>query len=676
MRGLLLRILLLCCWPALLPAAYAAALEQVTLQLKWKHQFQFAGYYAAQEKGYYRDAGFKVDIREAQAGLDPVDAVLRNDAQFGIGTSELLLDYAHGKPIVALAVIVQHSPLVLLARANKVRTIADLAGKRVMRLASERELEALLHRSGLGDDKIIPVDHSFDPGALIRGEVDAVSGYSTDETYLLDRAGFRYTLFSPRSAGIDFYGDTLFTSATLAQQQPARVAAFRDASLRGWRYAMAHPEEIADLILARYSTRHAREHLLFEAAELRKLMLPDLVEIGYMSPERWQGIGDVYTELGLADRSVDVSGFLAHDDKGMPMWLRPVLYGGLGVTLMAGLLAWRFAALARRLREEMQARQVTTDALRASEQKFRMLMEAAPFPVVISYVEGNRLAYVNRLCCERFRTDASVAIGEAAHDYWVNPAAREKFVRAIHTDGFVRDQEIELKTSDGERFWAYISAQLIHFEGKPAIFSSFNDITLRKRYESQLQSANRALSDQLAEIRNLQAKLSEQVVRDSLSGLHNRRYFDETCPRELARAQREGYPLALMLIDIDHFKQVNDTFGHPAGDEVLVSLATLLEQHARASDVVCRYGGEEFVLLMPDMALETALARADALRRSFEREAVRYGQFDICTTLSIGVSCFPDHGARADLLIEAADKALYAAKHAGRNRVLAAEVVT
>lgn len=665
------RFLLLLC--LVCGMAGAAEPERVTLQLKWKHQFQFAGYYVAQAKGYYREAGFEVTVREAQSGLSPVDAVLRNDAQYGVGTSELLLDYAHGKPVVALAVVIQHSPLVLLAKEGVVRSVADLRGKRVMRMATERELEALLARSGLGEDTIVPVDHSFDPASLMRGEVDAISGYATDETWLLQQAGFRYVLFSPRASGIDFYGDTLFTSAAMLQQRPERVAAFREASLRGWRYAMSHPEETADLILKEVSQRHTREHLLWEAEEMRKLMLPDLVELGYISRQRWERIGAIYAELGLIDGNFNLDGFLPEVKKTAPAWMLPVLLGGLGLTTLAAFLAWRFAALARRLREEMWARQATTDALRASERKFRSLMEDAPLPVVIAYVEDNTLAYVNKTASDMFETRREEAVGRQAPDYWVDPDARAAFVDAVRREGGVRDYIGELKGPQGQHFWAYISAQLTEFEGRPAIFTAFSDITLRKRYEQQLREANLALSEQLEEIGQLQSKLAEQVVRDPLTGLHNRRYLDETFPREIVRAQREGYPLALMVIDIDHFKQVNDTYGHPAGDEVLCSLSRHLLQFARASDVVCRYGGEEFILLLSDMSLAVAAERAEQLRQEFALSTVRYGRFEIRCTLSIGVSSFPEHGAHADALIASADRALYQAKHAGRNRVLRAE---
>jgi diguanylate cyclase (GGDEF)-like protein len=176
------------------------------------------------------------------------------------------------------------------------------------------------------------------------------------------------------------------------------------------------------------------------------------------------------------------------------------------------------------------------------------------------------------------------------------------------------------------------------------------------------------LQHQLDEIHRLQEELREQAVRDGLTNLFNRRYLDETLERELARAKREGYPLTLVMIDIDHFKRLNDTYGHQAGDIVLRELAGLLWGNVRAEDVPCRYGGEEFLVMLPRMPLETALERADAWRRAFQATRVPFGEFHLETTFSCGLSAYPEHARAPDELLRCCDEALYQAKHRGRNR--------
>lgn len=191
--------------------------------------------------------------------------------------------------------------------------------------------------------------------------------------------------------------------------------------------------------------------------------------------------------------------------------------------------------------------------------------------------------------------------------------------------------------------------------------------------EQALQAANGTLTRQLEEINVLQVKLSEQANRDPLTGLYNRRYLDSTMEREVARCKREGLSLSLMLIDIDHFKRINDTYGHQAGDEVLKHLAVMLADQARAGDVACRYGGEEFLLLLPGMPHVVALDRGEALRNAFDAATVAFGDFRIRATLSIGIATYPGHGISPQELIGGADQALYRAKTEGRNRVVGCE---
>jgi len=185
-----------------------------------------------------------------------------------------------------------------------------------------------------------------------------------------------------------------------------------------------------------------------------------------------------------------------------------------------------------------------------------------------------------------------------------------------------------------------------------------------------LRLGEQALQQQLAEIQVLQAKLKEQAVHDALTGLFNRRYLDTIVPHELARCARDRAPLCLMMMDIDHFKQVNDTYGHQGGDEVLKALAQLLTDSVRASDVACRYGGEEFLLVLPNMPVENALLRAEQWRASFAALAVEFAGACIESTVSIGIACFPDDGCDPAVLIRCADLALYRAKALGRNQVV------
>ncbi len=169
---------------------------------------------------------------------------------------------------------------------------------------------------------------------------------------------------------------------------------------------------------------------------------------------------------------------------------------------------------------------------------------------------------------------------------------------------------------------------------------------------------------------SLRDSLRQQSVIDALTGLHNRRFLDETLRRELLRASRKQTPIAVVLLDVDHFKRFNDTFGHEAGDLVLRHLAQEMKRHVRASDLACRYGGEEFALIMPEITLEDAISRCEALRLAVTRLQVRYGGQPLGPiSISLGLALFPQDGQQAEILLHAADSALYEAKRGGRNRL-------
>jgi diguanylate cyclase (GGDEF)-like protein len=190
--------------------------------------------------------------------------------------------------------------------------------------------------------------------------------------------------------------------------------------------------------------------------------------------------------------------------------------------------------------------------------------------------------------------------------------------------------------------------------------------------ERLVQTLGKQVALALANIR-LRVTLREESARDPLTGLFNRRYMEESLAREIRRAAREGYSLGVLLVDLDNFKQLNDAFGHAAGDEVLRRVGRFLEAGIRGEDVVCRYGGEEFVVILPKASLDDTQRRAEALREGIKAQPLDEptGLYPT-TTMSIGVAIYPEHGASAAQLILAADSAMYLAKAKGRDRVVVA----
>lgn len=346
----------------------AFALERVTLQLKWRHQFQFAGYYAAAAKGYYKEAGLDVELREARPGHDPLEEVLEGHAEYGVGTSNVILARGAGHPIVVLAVIYQHSPFTLLAsKAAGVRDIHDLANLPIMMEPDAGELLAYFESEGMDSSKLNLISHTFDVRDLIAGKAAAMSAYSTDEPFHMRKADEEYLLFTPRAGGIDFYGDNLFTTEQEIARHPERVKAFLNASLRGWEYAMSHPEEIIELIQRDYNRSKSDEQLHFEASETARLIHPELIELGYVNPGRWEAIAKTYQSLGMLPESFSLKGFLYDRNPATDLgWLYRA--GGVLVVVIIASLGWSILTSIwnRKLRTEVAARQ-EAEALAVAE---------------------------------------------------------------------------------------------------------------------------------------------------------------------------------------------------------------------------------------------------------------------------------------------------------------------
>jgi len=321
--------------------ACAQAAETVAIQLKWLHQFQFAGYYAAQDQGYYRAAGLDVRLLEARPGQDSLQTVLQGEAQYGIGNTALLAARARGLPVVVLASLYQHSAAALLVRRDAGGKASLGPNSRIMLAPNNEELALFLRKQGVPTESLLPVAHNFSYDDLLDGRIDAMSIYTTEAPYILEHSSLGYQILTPRSQGDDFYGDVLYTTESELRDHPQRAAALRAATLRGWTYAMQHPDEMVDLIRARYPQRHSREHLLYEAQHIVPLLAQDTTELGYSDPARWQAIASSYMAQRMLPEDFKLDGFLYQPEQ-QQGWRRylPTLLPALVLLLIAGLL-WR-----------------------------------------------------------------------------------------------------------------------------------------------------------------------------------------------------------------------------------------------------------------------------------------------------------------------------------------------
>ncbi|MBC8039434.1 MAG: ABC transporter substrate-binding protein [Opitutaceae bacterium] len=360
----------------------AESLDHVRLQLKWRHQFQFAGYYAAQVRGYYAEEGLEVEFIEVGESTSSITAVIEGRADYGVSDTDVLLERLRGQPLVVCAAIFQHSPYVLLSRADRgIRTPGHLAGTRVM-VASDQgatQFKAMLIKEGVDPNRVEFVPQSWSLDALIEGKVDAMSAYATVEPARLRARGIEPSVMSTLDYGVDFYGDTLFTTEAELAAHPKRMEKFLRATVRGWYYALNHPEQLADHILTLPGVKESgvtRELLMDEAKAMREFILPEVVEIGHMNPGRWQRIADTFASQGMVKAGVSLDGFIYTPS---PLFDPRVLNWAIriGIVLVLGALAVLVWILQMRRTVARRTRELREEAVRREkiEQKLRLSAE-------------------------------------------------------------------------------------------------------------------------------------------------------------------------------------------------------------------------------------------------------------------------------------------------------------
>jgi diguanylate cyclase (GGDEF)-like protein len=314
----------------------------------------------------------------------------------------------------------------------------------------------------------------------------------------------------------------------------------------------------------------------------------------------------------------------------------------------------REAAGQRKLSELLQACSNVQEAFEVTER------------VVPSLLPGSRVV-IHILNASRSALEVATQFGGEAERVSAEPAAPSDcwaFRRGAEHRGGVREAVPTCRHVGAEADSYLCIPLLAHGE-------NLGVLTLAPSPDEMLTARAERFAEQIGlAVANLQLResLRNQAVRDGLTGLYNRRYFDDA-------AERHDRPLVFMVLDVDHFKRFNDTYGHDAGDLLLREVGQLLRSSVRQSDVACRYGGEEFVLILPESPLEEARRRADQIRRAFHQLGLSYQGKSLGTiSVSIGVAAYPDHGSDRATLLRNADAALYRAKHEGRDRVMLATI--
>lgn len=752
MRKYLL-LTLLVSWFACAPLSYARGGDkpvQVSLQLLWKHQFQFAGYYVAQARGYYRDAGLEVEIREFSNNVDLVRDVLLGTSDFAVGRSSLLVNKANGDDIVALLAAYQKSPLMLLSkRSNGISAPTDLKGRRVMITNDAKqvvEVMAMLLQAGLHPGDFTRQPHSFNLQDLIDGRTDAMASYISNEPYQLQRRGIPYNIMHPADYGFSMYSDILFTSRNMLEKQPELTYRFYLASMKGWQYALEHIEETAELIHERYnSQKRTLDALRFEGEALKKLAYDEMGQFGTMTPAKFDAMANLYLVTGTIKPDFDLSNFiydpqplmLSQDDRryldtlrninvcGFRHWspYEAVVDGrhqglvsdyinllsqklGLSITLMPSDSWSQSLSMVRSGLCDL------VPGTMATPQRSRYLGFSRPYlhmPAVIAIHDSSAYGETaSELADKRLAVRMDSAFYDILSTRYPNATlvavnnVEEGLSRVAHRDvfGFIdapasigqtlqqqHMQDITLYNTLSDQWDLSLAVRLDNEQ----LLELYNRAIRSLTPEEHQKIANRWLNISYTHkvdysrvwqaggalllllflmayrywvISGYNRKLEQIAQHDALTGIYNRHKLYELLDQELKLVKRYERPGAVVFFDLDNFKQINDVYGHNEGDRVLRTLAELVRTLTRETDYFGRWGGEEFLVILPETDRHAALMLAEKLRQAFA--SYPFGLKDRPVTCSFGVTqILPDDSIES--LMARADTALYAAKEGGRN---------
>ncbi|MBF0255404.1 MAG: diguanylate cyclase [Gammaproteobacteria bacterium] len=491
---------------------------------------------------------------------------------------------------------------------------------------------------------------------LVQGRVEALYAYISNAPFVLNQLGMDYSILKPLSYGMDFYGDVLVTHQALEARKPGMVAAFRAASMRGWHYALQQPNEIVDLILKQYNSQgKSREHLAYEARELHRLINPEVIEIGHSNPGRWQQIAQTFERFGLVRLDKPLDEFFYQPLRPVDLtWLYWTLAGIIAVLLLVGGIAAYVHRVNRRLA-------LALEQISRSEKRHRIIFQTSASAGVV-WREGFIVTDWNRQAEAVFGWRRDEVLGRCFTDFLLPPVEVQRLQPDLADTtpaGLLSHSINQNLTRDGRLITCeWFNAWLPERPGEPPeVVSLATDISERLRLEEEIR--------QLA-------------FFDPLTHLPNRRLLRDRLGRELARARRDGSLGALMFLDLDNFKPLNDEHGHEVGDLLLQEVAQRLSACVRDSDSLARFGGDEFVCLLGDLDSNPTWARVISesiggkiLRRLAEPYRLTSSAGDEVIhrcSASLGLALFTGADAVEDIL-RRADQAMYSAKQAGRNRM-------
>lgn len=736
------------------PVVAAQDLEKVTLQLDWKFQFEFAGFIAAVENGFYEEVGLDVTLLEYQAGSDTVESVLTQKVNYGIHNSSLVIANEKIQPIVLLATYFQRSPLVFVAKPE-IKNPNDLLGKTIMGTKDEFKYSSLalvLNHFYIDSNNSNIVEHTFSIEDFVDGKVDAISAFRSNQIFDLDQLGIEYNIIDPASYGFFMSAVNLFTSKDEVLSHSDRTQRFINASNKGWEYALAHSDELIKVIHEKYAPHRSIAALTFEAGATNDMFLRDFYPVGAVNAELTTRVYKQLIERQMLDKEQNLVPYLFEDilmtnDRNLnftvaeqnylqakkeitlcvdPEWMpfeRIEDNKHIGIAADYMTLFQEELPIPMRLvpttswQQSIQfakKRKCDLYTLAASTPERREYMNfTSPYlslPIVLAtktdkffiedihnvlqeklgVVEGYAIAEILRSKYPQAnivdvhsitdgleRVESGELYGYIDNLMVIAESVQKNFTGVIKVTGRLNQNvDLAIGTRNDEPLLNSLFEKLVASvspEQKQMIFNKWVSVKQEVAFDYSLFWKGFAVLSVVIggfavhyrQLRKYNRLLQNLSITDKLTGLCNRFKLDEELVEKEQLYSRYSTDCGVILLDIDHFKQVNDNYGHPVGDKVLVEFSNILKQDIRATDIVGRWGGEEFLIIAPNTGIEECAVLAEKLlarlrKKSFESVG--------SITASFGVSSFAVGNSTKETLA-LADRAMYRAKNGGRNRV-------
>ena len=467
--------------------------KSVSLELLWTHQFEFAGFYMAKEKGFYREFDLDVDIRDGFM-KNTLEDVGTGKVDFGIASSKIIYEVNKGGDFVALASIFQTSPYAWVVRKDSnITKLEDFVGKTVMHAEHSLdniELLAMLKVEEVEISKVNFIPTSYNIQDLIDKKCDIMSAYVSNEPYELEQQNIEYKLFFPVEYGVDFYGDVLFTSKELLKNSPELVKSFRQASLKGWKYAFENIEETINLIHTKYNPSLSLGHLRYEANILKQQSLYPFISIGTMDISRWSNIAKTFVDLGYIDNSQVNDGFIYKEKADIDKDQKLIIVILLSSIFTIFLIIYIFRKHNNYLKKLVKDR---TKKLQIEKRNYEALSMGSIDGVLLikdgKFIKANdailtMLKYDSR--DEFLNVHPSVLSPEFQPDGQLSKNKADLMMDACLKNGSHRFEWVH-RRKDGEDFWCDISLTRIEFEGETVIHVLWKDISRQKALEEHLE---------------------------------------------------------------------------------------------------------------------------------------------------------------------------------------------